>query len=396
MQDQIDPAISPIYHPTLFQSFFQGGFASSTEVRGDGRRLDLIQSSGHEMLAAKDYAQLAEQNITTVRDGLRWHQIESAPGEYDWSGFLPMLHAAQTRKMQVIWDLCHYGWPDHLDIWLPEFVERFARFAGAVATKVRDEGIINPWYIPINAISYLAWAGGDMAHIQPMATQKGKELKQQLIRATLAAMDAIRAVDGSARFVQPEPVVHINALDEEPDQNAEIDALRMAQYEVWDMLSGKLNPELGGNPGYLDIIGIIYRPSHQWFHQGEMTAIDDSRYRPFATILQEVNQRFRRPILIAETGAEQDMRAPWLRYVFEQTILAMKSSVAVEGICLYPVADYRNWSGDKHLAFGLLGMPDVNGCRSLFEPVALELRSQQIRLKVMLENNQPDQHAMPA
>ena len=78
MQDQIDPAISPIYHPTLFQSFFQGGFASSTEVRGDGRRLDLIQSSGHEMLAAKDYAQLAEQNITTVRDGLRWHQIVGA------------------------------------------------------------------------------------------------------------------------------------------------------------------------------------------------------------------------------------------------------------------------------------------------------------------------------
>ena len=28
---------------------------------------------------------------------------------------------------------CHYGWPDHLDIWRPQFVDGFARFAAAVA-----------------------------------------------------------------------------------------------------------------------------------------------------------------------------------------------------------------------------------------------------------------------
>ena len=385
-----------MYHPALFQSFFQGGFACSTEVRGDGRRLDLIHSSGHEMLAAKDYAQLAEQQILTVRDGLRWHLIESTPGRYDWSGFLPMLHAAQANNIQVIWDLCHYGWPDHLDIWQSSFVAEFARFAGAVAAKVRDEGVIQPIYTPMNSISYLAWAGGDMAHIQPMATKKGKELKMQLVRASLAAMDAIRAVDGSARFLQPEPVVHINAPEDRPDQAAVAEELRQVQYEAWDMLSGRSCPELGGSPDCLDIIGVGYRPSHQWMHQGDVIAIDDPRYRPFAAILQEIHQRYQRPILIAETGAENDMRVPWMRYVFEQAILAMKSSVAIEGLCVYPVADYRSWSGDKHLPFGLLGMQDVNGCRSLFEPLALELRSQQIRLRGLLDEGLPHQHAMPA
>ncbi|XBS71182.1 beta-glucosidase [Acerihabitans sp. KWT182] len=379
-----------------FKVFFQGGFACSTEVRGDGRRLDLIHASGHEMLAAKDYAQLAELQIATVRDGLRWHLIEEAPGRYDWSSFLPTLHAAQAGKIQVIWDLCHYGWPDHLDIWQPDFVAHFARFAGAVAAKVREEGILRPCYTPINSISYLAWAGGEMAHIRPMASNKGRALKQQLVRATLAAMNAIREVDNTARFLQPEPVVHINAPEDQPELEAAAEELRMAQFEVWDMLSGRSQPELGGGPDYLDIVGVGYRPANQWFFRGDVIAVDNLYYRPFAAILEEVHQRYRRPILIAETGAENDMRVPWMRYVFEQTVSAMKANVAIEGLCIYPVADFRSWSGDKHLPFGLLGMQDVNGCRSLYEPLALELRSQQIRFKGLLEDPLTSQRAMPA
>lgn len=396
MQDQISHAISPMHKPSLFQSFLQGGFDCSTEVRGDGRRLDLILSSGHEMLAAKDYAQLAEQQLTTIRDGLRWHLIEPAPGQYDWSSFLPMLHAAQVNHVQVIWDLCHYGWPDHIDVWQPEFIERFALFAGAVAARVRDEGITAPCYTPINAISFLAWAGGDMAHIQPMAANKGKALKIQLVKATLAAINAIRAVDGSARFLQPEPVVHINAPEGMPEKEPDAETLRLAQFDVWDMLCGTLQPELGGSPDYLDILGVNYRPGNQWFHQGGAIDVDDSHYRPFAAILREISSRYQRPLLIAETGAQSDMRVPWMRYIFEQTVLAMKNNVAVEGICIYPVADYRSWSGDKHQPFGLLGMQDVNGCRSLYEPLALEIRSQQIRLKGLLEDGLPDERAMPA
>ena len=44
-----------------------------------------------------------------------------------------MLEAARAAGVQVVWDLCHYGWPDDLDVFSPAFVERFARFAGAAA-----------------------------------------------------------------------------------------------------------------------------------------------------------------------------------------------------------------------------------------------------------------------
>ena len=77
--------------------------------------------------------------MLTARDGFRWHLIEREPGIYDWSSFLPMLQAAHRQGVQVIWDLCHYGWPDFLDLFSPQFSDRFARFAEAAARVVHAE-----------------------------------------------------------------------------------------------------------------------------------------------------------------------------------------------------------------------------------------------------------------
>ncbi|WP_148203440.1 hypothetical protein [Sodalis glossinidius] len=71
-----------------------------------------------------------------------------------------------------------------------------------------------------------------MVSIAPMASNKGKALKKQLVRASLAAMAAIRAVDPSARFLQP--VVHINVAADKPAQLEAAEALRLLQFEVWD------------------------------------------------------------------------------------------------------------------------------------------------------------------
>jgi hypothetical protein len=91
-------------HSGLFQSFFMGGFECATHRRRDGRRLDLIKATHHDVNAAADYRMLADHGICTVRDGPRWHLIESSPGHYDWSSFLPMLRATQETGTQVIWD----------------------------------------------------------------------------------------------------------------------------------------------------------------------------------------------------------------------------------------------------------------------------------------------------
>src|SRR5436309_6361256 len=120
----------------MFRSFWMVGFECSCHRRNDGRRLDLIAATGHDRFAAEDYARVRGLGVWTVRDGARWHRIERSPGRYDLSSLLPRVRAAREAGLQVIWDLCHYGWPDGLDIFRPEFVDRFADYARAVARLI--------------------------------------------------------------------------------------------------------------------------------------------------------------------------------------------------------------------------------------------------------------------
>src|SRR4028118_1206263 len=143
-----------------FKSFTMAGFECSSHRRlGDGARLDLIAATGHDRLAREDYRACAEHGLLTIRDGLRWHLIEREPGRYDWSSWLPMLEAAAggggrrgplserepgrydwsswlpmleaaaETGVQVLWDLFHYGSPDHLDQGSGGFIPAYARFA---------------------------------------------------------------------------------------------------------------------------------------------------------------------------------------------------------------------------------------------------------------------------
>src|SRR5215204_2486624 len=104
----VPPSIS------LFKSFFLGGFECSTHRLASGKRLDLITATRHDCHVAADYARLRARGISTVREGIRWHLIERAPYRYDFDSVLPMLRAARAAGIQVVWDLCHFGWPDDL------------------------------------------------------------------------------------------------------------------------------------------------------------------------------------------------------------------------------------------------------------------------------------------
>lgn len=369
--------------PSLFDSFFLGGFECSTHRRDDGKRLDLVESTAHARWAGQDYAALRGHGIRSARDGLRWHLIESAPGHYDWSSFLPQLRAAEQSGVQVIWDLCHYGWPDGLDIWRPEFVERFARFAAAVARVVRDESDRVPFYSPLNEMSFWAWAGGEVAYFSPLGQGRGDELKQQLVRASIAAIEAIREVDSRARFVQVDPVIHIVPRINRAEAQAEAERYRLAQFQAWDMLAGLQWPGLGGRPEYLDIVGVNYYPNNQWFAGGGTLWRGEPGYRPFSGILAEVYQRYRRPLLIAETGAEGEQRAEWLRYIGDEVRQALQRGLPLEGICLYPVLDYPGWTDDRHCQTGLLGYANERGERPLYTPLAEELLRQQAQFDAL-------------
>jgi hypothetical protein len=288
-----------------------------------------------------------------------------------------MLRAADAAGTRVIWDLCHYGWPDDLDIWSPAFIDRFARFAAAAASVAMSESRHVPVYCPVNEMSFWAWAGGEVGRFNPCGHGRGAELKRQLVRATIAAIEAIRGVDPRARFITAEPLIHVEAGLDEEEHVRRAHAYRQIQFEALDILFGAKEPELGGAPQYLDIVGLNYYPDNQWYHDGTTIPMGHHAYRSLHEMLGEAHMRYRRPLLIAETGAEGSGRTAWLHYVCSEVHTALDAGVPIEGICLYPIADYPGWENERICRVGLLSAPDAGGQRTVCPRLARELRHQQ-------------------
>ena len=362
----------PLPRPTgLFRSFVQGGFECSTHRRAhDRQRLDMIAASHHDTHAEADYRALATHGLLTVRDGLRWHLIEATPGVYDWSSLDAQLAAAKRVGTQVIWDLLHYGWPDDVDVWTPAFVAAAARHVGPAPAGERR------FYAPVNEVSFLAWGGGDAAYLNPFARGRGHELKVQLARASIAAMEAILAVDPASRFVHPDPVIRVVADPHRPWDCAAALGHRQAQYQGWDMIAGRAWPQIGGRPALLDVVGVNFYHNNQWIHGGPTLSPHDPLARPLRHILASTYQRYGRPIFVAETGIEGDARADWLAYVLAEADAAIAAGVPVEGVCLYPVLDHPGWDDERYCPNGLMTMEPESEGRRVDAALARELAGQ--------------------
>ncbi|MFC6667531.1 beta-glucosidase [Deinococcus radiopugnans] len=295
--------------PPAFQSPFWGGFECSTQRRPSGRRIDVIDATAHDRFAQQDYDRLAASGLRTARDGLRWHLIERLPGEYDFASALNQVQAAHAAGVQVVWDLLHYGFPDFVDPFSPDFPATFARYAAAAAQFLRGHTDGTLWLCPVNEISFTAWGGGDVGYLNPFAQGRGLTLKAQLVRAAIAGMDAAREVDPGVRFLHAEPLINVQPHPERPDEAAEAALGHESQFEALDMLLGRLRPELGGAERYVDVVGVNYYPYNQWWHHPEpplrqAVPHGHAAHRPLRDLLAEVHARYGRPLVIAETGAE--------------------------------------------------------------------------------------------
>jgi beta-glucosidase/6-phospho-beta-glucosidase/beta-galactosidase len=358
------------------QSFILGGFECSTHRRFDGRRLDMIDATAHDRFALEDYRRLTQLGIGAARDGLRWHLIETTRGKYDFSSVEMQLIAAETTGVRVIWDLFHYGYPDDIDIFSAEFPDRFAAFAAAFASYHRRVTGRAAAVVPINEISFYSWIAGEEGKFHPYAVDRGDELKLQLVRSAITGIKAMRSVEPDTFIMSSEPAVNVISRPEEPWFAVEAENYRRSQYQAIDMLTGLLDPHLGGETSLIDMIGVNYYPHNQWFFPDrEMVPMEDPLYRPLGDILREVYERYDTPLVISETGTEDERRRPWFRYVVDESRRAINAGVDLRGVCIYPIVNHPGWVDERHCYNGLWDYADERGERPIFEPLACEIRS---------------------
>lgn len=330
----------------MFRSFVLGGFDCTAGRNAHGEWIDHTTATGHLRHLDEDYRRLTALGIRAVRDGIPWPLVERQPGRYDWSRLDRIAEASDRHGVEVVYDFCHFGYPEHLDVFGDEFVRAFAEYCYAAAGRLRMKSGTARYVTPLNEPSYFAWAAGDAARFFPYRTGASHALKIQLVRAIVAGSDAIRAALPDAVIVNVDPVCRTVAPRGRHDLAATADAFNAgAVMESWDMLCGRLYPELGGSPAQLGVLGINYYWTNQW-ELGDAErplAADDDRRWPLSRLVRTVWQRYRAPVLITETGHIGDARAGWVRELAREANALLAAGVPLQGVCLYPVLGMPAW-----------------------------------------------------
>lgn len=360
---------------TSFDSFFMAGFECSSHRRRDGVRLDLIRATGHDKHALRDYRQLRKLGFVTLRDGLRWHLIQKAPGKYDWSSWLPMLEAAEDAGVQVIWDLFHYGSPDCIDQAGPDFTDRFTDFAIAALEVQQSVSGRAPLICPLNEINFMAWAV-DEGYFPGIGSDQRGWFKDQLVRTGISAARAIKKRWPRATVVWAEPLIHIAPHDRRRQTVRRAKDNLQGMFEAYDWITGLARPELGGDPSLVDVVGWNFYPHNQWYWNGPTIPMGHHEYRPLGDMLVEMADRYGKPLFLSETGAEGTGKPSWLHYVCNEVRDAISRGADVHGICWYPITAYPGWDNSRHAETGLLSTVVADGSRHVDERLLDEFERQ--------------------
>ena len=99
-------------------------------IRADARSKIAVQieATQHDLLIDEDYALIAEADLLSAREAIRWPLVDRGGGRYDFSTVQPIIAAALRRGIEPIWDLFHYGYPAGVDLFGSEFPRRFAAY----------------------------------------------------------------------------------------------------------------------------------------------------------------------------------------------------------------------------------------------------------------------------
>jgi hypothetical protein len=259
---------------------------------------------------------------------------------------------------------------------------------------------------PINEVGFLSWLGGEVSGTAPYCRGYGWEVKYALVKAYIQGALALKETDTRVRILTTEPLVNMVPPLEATDVEKETAALEHAhQFQVLDMLCGRICPELGGRPGLVDMAGFNFYYNNQWVCGScnflpWLNELPDERWRPLSSLLSDVYERYGLPMVLSETSHPGEDRPYWIRFVAAQCAMVLQQQIPLWGICWYPIIDRPDWDfPDRpwHRS-GLWDIPDpVSLQRVLCQETATALVEAQAQLNTCLQaaDNLTQQALMP-
>ncbi|BAV07431.1 hypothetical protein FLA_3456 [Filimonas lacunae] len=365
------------------------GFECTDQLNAFGNRVDFLHITGHLHHIESDFRNVSLFQMQTVREGICWSQVEKKPYQYDWSRVARVIHYAKANDIQVIWDMCHFGYPDDLTPLHPHFTTRFAALCMSFIQFYRSISPSDTLIItPINEVSFISWLGGEVAGTTPYCSGNGWDVKYALMKAYIKGIEACNMLDNNIRFLTTEPLVSIVApLEASEAESAFAIQQHEEQFQVLDILSGKICPELGGRPEYLDILGFNYYYSNQWI-AGTGTSlpwlneIPDSRWRSLSSLLLEAYQRYQRPFILSETSHPGKERPLWIDFIAAECAIVL-AYAPLWGICWYPAIDRPDW--DHLTPWHRSGLWDVTDYNTLQRVVHFPTAAALLRARLLLK-----------
>jgi len=362
---------------------------------------DQLERSGHA-LRIKDLERLSDLGVRRLRYPILWER--TAPKDLDsidWTWPDERMRKIQRLGLTPIVGLVHHGsGPRYTNLLDPEFPEKLARYAGAVAKRY-------PWvteYTPVNEPLTTARFSCLYGHWYPYKREPLLFARAFLaqVRGTILAMRAIRAVNPAARLIQTEdlgktfstPTLAYQAEFENERRWLTFDLLCgrvVPRTPMWKyfrsvgikaselnwFLRNQVTPELLGvnhyitSERFLDERTTRY-PANTHGNNGRHFYADVEAVRVCATavagpreILREVWERYRLPLAVTEVhlACTREEQLRWFKEVWDAAVELRTQDVDVRAVTA--------WA-----AFGMFDWNSLLTCESgYYEPGVFDLRS---------------------
>lgn len=372
-QDRADP------DPDALQMW---GGAECTVNRVGDRYLDQLERTGHTR-RPDDLECFCSLGLRALRYPILWERTVRDPdGPWDWSLPDVQLPVLRRRGVRPIAGLVHHGsGPRHTSLLDPEFPEKLARYAGAVAARYPEIDAYTPVNEPLTTARFSALYGHWYPHLHDSLSCMRALLLQ--CRATVLSMRAVRAVNPAAQLVQTEDLGETRSTPLLAYQAAFENARR---WLTFDLLCGHVGRE---HPlwGYLrwlgiteselrvfqeepcppDVLGINYYvtserflddriagyPAHCIGGNGRHAYADVEAVRVCAaglvgldSLLVQAYRRYRIPIAVTEVhiGCDWPEQLRWLHQQWQAAHAARRAGADVRAVTAWALLGSYDWN----------------------------------------------------